>query len=239
MNLCKHKENFGLDAIWSFFATSHGKSPCDGIGGTVKRKIARTSLQRPVSDQILTFKAVEQFCNESLKGITFLTILKQDMVQVREELEKRYALGDTVPGTRSFHHVQPISSNSLKAKQLSDDDVFLVNDHNFGAMPTAQEIASSIKPNDYATCFFDGYWWLVLIDRVNMEEKDVTCKFMHPHGPTQNNNFHWPSRDDEGYVPFNRFIMTVEIPTSSSNGRQYHLKEEELKKTNTIYENNK
>ena len=69
INLCKHKEDFGLDALWSFFATSHGKSPCDGIGGTVKRKIARTSLQRPVSDQILTFKAVEQFCNESLQGI--------------------------------------------------------------------------------------------------------------------------------------------------------------------------
>ena len=50
MNLCRHNEDFGLKASWYFFDTSHGKSPCDGIGGTVKRKIARTSLQRPVSD---------------------------------------------------------------------------------------------------------------------------------------------------------------------------------------------
>ena len=35
-NLCKHQEDFGIRAAWSFFATSHGKSPCDGIGGTVK-----------------------------------------------------------------------------------------------------------------------------------------------------------------------------------------------------------
>ena len=40
INLCMHQEDFGLNATWSFFATSHGKSPCDGVGGTVKRKIA-------------------------------------------------------------------------------------------------------------------------------------------------------------------------------------------------------
>ncbi len=50
LNLTFHKEDFGIDADWTFFASSHGKSPCDGIGGTVKRLVARASLQRPVSD---------------------------------------------------------------------------------------------------------------------------------------------------------------------------------------------
>ena len=31
-----HKSDFFVDCSWSFFATSHGKSPCDGVGGTVK-----------------------------------------------------------------------------------------------------------------------------------------------------------------------------------------------------------
>ena len=35
LNLCYHEEDFGIKAEWHFFATSHGKSPCDGIGGTV------------------------------------------------------------------------------------------------------------------------------------------------------------------------------------------------------------
>ena len=61
-NLCHHQFDFGLSATWAFFATSHGKSPCDGIGGTVKRKVLRASLQRPVNDQILTFRAVEEYC---------------------------------------------------------------------------------------------------------------------------------------------------------------------------------
>jgi hypothetical protein len=34
-NLCKQEQDFDLTADWNFFATSHGKSACDGIGGTV------------------------------------------------------------------------------------------------------------------------------------------------------------------------------------------------------------
>ncbi len=54
LNLCYHSSDFGLRAIWSF-ATSHGKSPCDGLRGTVKRLLLRASLQRPVNDQLLSF----------------------------------------------------------------------------------------------------------------------------------------------------------------------------------------
>jgi hypothetical protein len=33
LNLCRHEKTFGMKASWAFFATSHGKSPCDGITG--------------------------------------------------------------------------------------------------------------------------------------------------------------------------------------------------------------
>ena len=49
INLCYHLEDFGVAAEWHFFATSHGKGPCDGVG--VKRQAAKASLQR---DQITT-----------------------------------------------------------------------------------------------------------------------------------------------------------------------------------------
>ena len=178
MNLCLHNEDFGLKASWYFFATSHGKSPCDGIGGTVKRKIARTSLQRPVSDQILTFAAVEKFCSESFPSITFFSIYKNEMVPVRERLDKRYLNGDTISGTRSCHQFEPIASNVIRAKQLSDDKTYLIDNHHFSAMPTAAEIGLTVKINDYATVLFHGYWWLVLVTEIDMEQKDVECKFL-------------------------------------------------------------
>jgi hypothetical protein len=35
-NLVNQKNDFGIAAEWHFFATSHGKSPCDAVGGTTK-----------------------------------------------------------------------------------------------------------------------------------------------------------------------------------------------------------
>ena len=51
LNLCHHRNDFGIPAEWHFSATSHGKGACDGLGGTVKRLAARASLQRPYNDQ--------------------------------------------------------------------------------------------------------------------------------------------------------------------------------------------
>ena len=66
--------NFVFHAIWSFFATSHGNSRCGAIGGTMKGKIARESLQIPAAKQILIFKVVEKFCKENIVGINFFSI---------------------------------------------------------------------------------------------------------------------------------------------------------------------
>ena len=37
INLCHHQQDFNMDAEWIFFATSHGKSPCHGVGGFVNQ----------------------------------------------------------------------------------------------------------------------------------------------------------------------------------------------------------
>jgi hypothetical protein len=49
-NITCHNEDFGVPAEWHFFATSHGKSACDGVGGTLKRLTAKASLQQPYND---------------------------------------------------------------------------------------------------------------------------------------------------------------------------------------------
>ena len=76
INLCNHQQDFNMDCEWNFFATSHGKSTCDGIGGTVKRLTAKASLQRPIDKQILTPLDMFNFCEESIQGkyITFYIV---------------------------------------------------------------------------------------------------------------------------------------------------------------------
>lgn len=51
-----HVEDFGISAEWHFFPTAHGKGPCDGVRGTVKRMAARANLQLPPDQQITTVR---------------------------------------------------------------------------------------------------------------------------------------------------------------------------------------
>ena len=43
-NWCNHQKDFGINPKWNFFATSHGRQPCDGISGTMKRIVSKESL---------------------------------------------------------------------------------------------------------------------------------------------------------------------------------------------------
>ena len=55
INLCNHQQDFNMDAEWISFATSHGKSPYDSVGGFVKQYVAKLSLQGPLHDKILSY----------------------------------------------------------------------------------------------------------------------------------------------------------------------------------------
>ena len=104
VNLCHHKQDFGLDVLWTFFATSHGKSPCDGIGGFVKRHVAKRSLQRPLKDQILDYKSVLDVCRTDLTGDSS----RVRMTAVRESLVKRIKKGKTIPEAVTISFLCPL-----------------------------------------------------------------------------------------------------------------------------------
>ena len=86
---CKNFWNLcGMQDQWNFFATSHGKSPCDGIGGTVKQLTARASLQHASQEQILTADDIFAFCQQEIKGIDLKLIKKDNVNETRKKIEK-------------------------------------------------------------------------------------------------------------------------------------------------------
>jgi hypothetical protein len=66
-----HNEEFRVPAEWHFFATSHGKSACDGVCGTLKRLKAKASLQRPYNDQIMTLHQLYEWAESSIHNLNF------------------------------------------------------------------------------------------------------------------------------------------------------------------------
>ena len=115
INLCLHKEDFGVSAEWHFYATSHGKGACNGLGGTLKRLAARASLQRPYNDQIMTPRQLYDWAKVSIPNIHFEYSSIEDYKKESEKLHQRFLSSRTIPGTRKYHSFVPVSKDKVKS----------------------------------------------------------------------------------------------------------------------------
>ncbi|KYQ59746.1 hypothetical protein ALC60_01131 [Trachymyrmex zeteki] len=70
-NLYYHKRDFNVMAECHFFATSHGKGPCDDLRGVIKRLAAKASLQN-VNDLINTPEKFFLWVNKNIVNIILI-----------------------------------------------------------------------------------------------------------------------------------------------------------------------
>ena len=154
LNLTFHKQDFGFDAVWNFFATSHGKSPCDGLGATIKIKLTIESLSRTKTNPIFTALQAYEFCKNTMNTVELFYIPKDDLTQVRTKLKTRYELGHTVPGTHSYHVFIPQNIGIISFKRIGEDKE-ISGQHSF-----FQSQQTSIIPNnqDYVAVTYDHHW---------------------------------------------------------------------------------
>ena len=196
-NLCLHKEDFKMSAKWNFFATSHGKSPCDGIGGSLKRATMKASLQRIANNHILSPKDMFEFCNISFEIITSFFVSAEQMAVVRATSEERYKNLMSIPGTRSFHQFNPVGGLTLTMKRSSLSEKVDMRYDLCNAKILYGNTVDDFTPLQYVACVYSGNWWIGMIEAVNPDEQDADVRFMKPHGPSQ--YFSWPSYDDTEY----------------------------------------
>lgn len=121
VNIYFHKEDFRIDAEWHYFATAHGKGPCDGIGGTVKRIASRVSLQRQNHEQITTAQELYEWASKpsSLPNITVIFSPEHHYFDAKEKLDLRYGTAKSIPGTQKMHSIIPADSGTIITKQYS------------------------------------------------------------------------------------------------------------------------
>ena len=119
-----HKSDFKVDAEWNFFATSHGKSACDGIGGTVKRLASCESLRRPTEDQILTPEDLQAYnwSSRALKDITTLWLPSTGLNDVMALLENRFERAIPIPRMQEWHRFVPLDNQRIQVSTFSGCD---------------------------------------------------------------------------------------------------------------------
>lgn len=119
INLYMHKSDHGFDAEWHFHATSHGKGPCDGIGGTLKRKAARASLTRAFDRQITSAQLLYEWAISTNMevDIDYSTIAEYEATE--EKLYERFQHAKTIKGTQKYHCFIPKEGGKMQLKYYS------------------------------------------------------------------------------------------------------------------------
>lgn len=130
----KNKKNFyNLSTIereqkckveWHFFATYHGKGPCDALGGTLKRMATKVSLQRPYTDQILNVQNLFEWIQGKEIATNTVLCTQKEHDAMERRLQNKYKNVKTVTGTQKFHCFIPNSSDmSVNVKRYSSSNV--------------------------------------------------------------------------------------------------------------------
>ena len=178
--LWHHQQDFNLDAEWIFFATSHGKLPCNGSGGFVKGYVAKRSLQRPIHDQIFSYQSVLDLSVRKISSTTFFSVSHEETANVHADLEHCFVKSKIMSWTKSSHHFVPISCNKITHKLTIKDREFLQFD--FGKSLTREIDIKNIK------CFvYQLYLWYILEGwhsdwrwlYMNVHEDGLKIEFLH------------------------------------------------------------
>ena len=93
---------------------------CDGIGGTIKRLVARAILQATKEGQILTPMQLYSWTNHHVR-IKVMFVSKQDIAE--HFLMIRFQNAMTVVGTRCHHRFVQLADNKLQMHHLSVDQI--------------------------------------------------------------------------------------------------------------------
>ena len=218
INLCNHKSEFGIDAEWHFFATSHGKGPCDGLGGTIKRLAAKASLQRPYNEQIMTPRQLFVYARENISGINILYSSTDEWTNEAEILENRFDNASTIIGTQKLHSFIPLSQGKMEVKTVSTQNEGKI------VQITKQNNTEFEDIKGFVTAIYDRNWWLGCVLDKYPDNGEVKLTFLQPKGPSP--SFCYPSHPDISILKYSDILSLVDPITDT--GRTYKLSKSEM-----------
>lgn len=112
------QDKFNKNIIWNYFATSHGKGPVDGIGGSVKRQVRQAVLSHKEIVQNAT-----DFCNvaKNVCNVNIILLLREEIDLINETLDTKsvFEAARTVPGISKIHAMLWKNNSQLKTFSLT------------------------------------------------------------------------------------------------------------------------
>lgn len=114
LNLCMFEKDFGLNAEWHFFATSHGKSPCDALGGAFKRNVRNFNMKH-AEEGIDNAQKLFEWTQKTKDGKTdFIFCTQKEYDENAKNLNEGRFKDEikTLKGTQALHAIKPVPGTS-------------------------------------------------------------------------------------------------------------------------------
>ncbi|KAJ1375148.1 hypothetical protein SESBI_51341 [Sesbania bispinosa] len=204
-------EDFGVHAEWHFFATSHGKSPCDGLSGTLKRYAYLASIRGE-----LIRNATEFFKWAQEKTKIHVSFVSSDEVLALYEtkLTSRFAKALKIKSIRKHHSILPIELGAVSTKRFSLSEISnfvpveLVRKH----VDLTDVYPDSFVAVDLSDC--NMKWSLCQVLLVDTESQDVYVNYLRQ--TNQKNRFEETEDETELSVPASDLLAILQPAFSNS-----------------------
>ena len=108
--ISQHKGLFGVSASWNYFEAGHGKGPCDGVGGSVKRMADEAVRQQKVviQDACNFFSWTQKYMSSS--SITFIFVSQEECKAAQEGIESFWEI-KSLTRTMKIHAIASLPDN--------------------------------------------------------------------------------------------------------------------------------
>ena len=120
LNLFLHKKDFGIDAVWTFTSSGHGKSSCDGLGAVVKSAARKHLLKQGPEAAFCSARDFYQFTLDK----TSRTLSSTKSTCPREPSNS--AIGNDNKDYSSDEEIDTIASrpkSSIEVRWLDEEEV--------------------------------------------------------------------------------------------------------------------
>jgi hypothetical protein len=111
------EKNHACKFAWNFAASSHGKSPADGVGGSIKSMVERRMLSQDIFLQ--TAKDFADLATTVCEKFNILYIPQTEINDHKKMLDNYWMGLKAIENSRSFHRFEAVNTKFLKCSVTS------------------------------------------------------------------------------------------------------------------------
>ncbi|XP_071956012.1 uncharacterized protein [Antedon mediterranea] len=198
-----------INASWDYFEAGHGKGPCDGIGGTVKR-LADEAVKRGAAVIQDAHDFFAWACQERENSrIEYFFVTNEECVAAESEIQMKWPNIRPVPGTTNLHAVRGISGEVMvrnvscycgACQETSSADNMCPGwiVHSLTKRQkqnTKQSSKIQFHVDDWVSALYDEEWYIGKV--VDIDDEDALVSFLKSGSRINKNIFQWPNSKDE------------------------------------------